>query len=288
MLARNTIWHNLAFAVVLAGCSSSHATECPEVAGTCMTECCASLGRPTFDAACNPTCPSGASLLETCTPAPACGCGTDAGAAPRCQGGPCCDQEVAASPDGCGWTCPSGFSLECTPDPAAFCAAPWLACDAPSDCVLAPADGCCYPCGDSLTLEQVTAIAHDHAPDYYESQCPGELECPACEPAWNANLQTTCNDAGRCEPFDVRRLPLSACTADEDCRLRVPECCECGAPVDAARLIALNPDEVGAYTSLVCPSGAPSPDCHPCAAVYPDTVEAYCAPDGHCDVRVAP
>ncbi len=260
--------------------------ECPEIVGSCMTRCCESAGRPTFDADCNPTCPSGTSLIDRCAPAPECACmsGEDAGPL-TCWGGPCCDDLLRVP--GCAAECPAGYSAsptECTPDPAALCAEPWLACDEPSDCVLAPAGSCCARC-DSLALEDVIAIDGAQSSAYYASVCPEGLSCPPCVPAENPSLQTTC-DAGRCEAFDVRRLELSACTSDAECRLRVPDCCECGADTSASRLIAIHVDEGGAYVSLVC--GPSDAACPPCGAVYPDTVEAYCAADGHCDVRAVP
>lgn len=165
-----------------------------------------------------------------------------------------------------------------------MCLPTWARCEEPADCILAPAGGCCFPCGESLELEDVTAIRHSRAAEYYALYCPGELECPACVPATNVNLQATCIEHS-CEAIDVRRLPLSACTSDEQCRLRVPDCCECDADTRVERLIALNADEVDAYVELVCGSSAGA--C-PCEATYPDTVEAYCAADGHCAIRPTP
>jgi hypothetical protein len=301
-----------------------------------MTECCEARGAPTFDAACNPICPRGSSLIDRCAPGPGCGCPPGDAALPYCASGPCCDEAGPATlDDDCNWTCPSGAVLgyECSPapgcgcapddagllppcfggpcctvvgapyqdaecryvcpdglsfecTPAAACAEPWLGCTEPADCILAAEEGCCFPCGDTLTLEQVTAVNREHASAYYESQCPGELECPDCIRATNPSLQTTCNASSHCEVFDVRRLPLSACASDAECRVRVPDCCECGALVDPESLIALNADEVGSYLSRVC--GPFDGACDPCAAVYPDTVEAYCAADGHCAVRAVP
>lgn len=249
--------------------------------------CCDEIGPATLDGDCDWTCPSGATFAHECIPASSCdGCAPDdAGPPPLCLGGSCCTETAAPRLDEeCRWVCPGGLSLACTP--ADGCPPPWLSCDEPADCILAPENGCCFPCGESLSLEQVTAIHREHASAYYESECPGELECPDCIPARNPSLRTTCSAAGQCEVFDVRRLPISACTSDTDCRVRVPDCCECGAVVDPASLIALHVDEVGPYVARVC--GPFDGDCAPCAPVYPDTVEAYCAADGHCAVRAAP
>jgi hypothetical protein len=292
MPPRSTLWHVLAAALLAAGCSSSHPDDaCRRDAVQCRDRCCAVVASPTYDSECNASCPAGSAPLASCTPAPDCACPPGDAALRGCFGGPCCDEWRAPSPvpGTCDSVCPDGFSFECEPDPAAFCAEPWARCDVPSDCILAPESGCCFPCGDALALEDVRAISRHFAEQYYESQCPGALECPACAPATNPSLQTTCN-AGFCEAIDVRRLPLSACTSDDECRLRVPDCCECGAEVNPETLIALNVDQGGAYTPLVCgPFGDdPGEDpCFPCAAEYPDTLEAYCAADGHCDIRPA-
>lgn len=283
MQPHNTPWHMVLLAM-LAGCSSSHTADCPEIAGSCLTPCCESAGRPTFDEACHPTCPAGTSLGDRCTPGPECGCG-DATDASLCWGGPCCDQAMnAVLTSGCVYACPSGYSETCVPDPGAHCDEPWARCESPADCVLAPAGSCCFRC-DTLTLEDVIAVNATRQSDYYTSLCPEGVACPPCVPATNPSVQVTC-DAGLCEAFDVRRRPLSACESDVDCRVRVMDCCECGADTSPPRLIALNIDEVGAYTALVCDSLAG--DCAPCGAVYPDDVVAYCAADGHCDLRAAP
>jgi hypothetical protein len=86
----------------------------------------------------------------------------------------------------------------------------------------------------------------------------------------------------RCEAIDLRAHPVSACTDDSECRLRVPDCCECGADTSFERLVAVRADASATLEPLLCDPGT---GCTECAPVYPSSVEAYCAPDGHCAVR---
>ena len=81
----------------------------------------------------------------------------------------------------------------------------------------------------------------------------------------------------------MRTLELSACSSDADCRLRVTSCCECGGDTNPDALIAIRSDVEADYMALVCDAT----DCDLCAPVYPDSMEAFCADDGHCDTRFA-
>lgn len=279
MSVRSTPWHIFALVV---GCTSSHTPgECEDVIGWCMDECCVSAGAPTFDDECNAICPAGTSLIDRCAPSPDCCPASSDGGVVYCQGGPCCTDEAAPIMNtfDCSWSCPAGYSFSCIPDPGARCAAPWMVCDAPSDCELAPADGCCFVCGDP-TEEDVRAINSTHRDEFY-AMCPMPA-CPPCAPIDDPSLRPICLE-GFCRVTDVRMLDLSTCNADSDCALRVTECCECGG--DTSRLIAIRIDAGADYAELVCDPGQ---GCDLCAPVYPDTVEAFCAADGHCDVRPRP
>lgn len=200
-----------------------------------------------------------------------------------CAGGPCCDDRVRATLDEttCSGRCPVGYSheLECEPDPAADCVPRWMLCEANADCVLAT-NTCCGPCGVP-TLDHMDPINATYSDDHRESVCPDPGgPCPDCATMPNNFIGATC-DAGWCEEYDLRSMELTACTEDSDCRLRVTDCCECGGDVSPASLIAIRSDAETDYAALVCDDT----DCPGCAPVYPTEVEAYCADDGHCDVR---
>jgi hypothetical protein len=148
--------------------------------------------------------------------------------------------------------------------------------------VLAPAT-CCLPC-DAVTLDDVDAVNAGRRDAHRDAVCRGDRPCPPCAPPETPNLVATC-EARQCTALDLRQHAISACTRDDECRIRVPDCCDCGADVREERLIAIRADAIGEFTSIVCDSGQGCPECVP---VYPDTVEAYCAPDGHCAVRRVP
>jgi hypothetical protein len=77
---------------------------------------------------------------------------------------------------------------------------------------------------------------------------------------------------------------VSACTEDVDCRLRVTQCCECGGSTAPWDLVAVAASKEALYVDLVCDAGQA---CDECLPQYPTDVEAFCASDGHCDVRPA-
>ncbi len=125
--------------------------------------------------------------------------------------------------------------------------------------------------------------------DYYlDVACPmarmGPVDCPACAGMLNPNLVATCGGGGRCEVVDVENDgSLSSCETSEDCVVRVPDCCECGADVSAYRLIAIRATAVGDYGALVCDPDTGCPDCAP---VYPPEVTAECV-GGSCRIVIA-
>ena len=262
-----TVRHTfLALALVVAGCSSSHSGSEPGTDG----------GSSGSDA-------GGADAGGGATDGGGSMCGAiDPG---LCYGGPCCDDEVIAELDleTCTGYCPEGYDWfgECEPDPAAFCAPDFRSCDAHADCELA-INACCWPCGEQ-ELSDFDAINGDYAEEHRATVCDDPTPaCPRCATFPNPALGATCG-AGLCQGFDVRAMDLSACTTDADCRLRVTECCPCGGDTSPTSLIAVRTDAEADYQALVCDDIA-CPECEP---VYPtDMVEAFCADDGHCDVRM--
>jgi hypothetical protein len=283
MLTRRTPWHTLA--IVLGACTSSHVPgECEDELGTCMDECCENQVEPTYDADCNATCPAGLSLIDRCAPRPECeqDCpvSDDAGVTITCAAGPCClDVAQPIQNADCTFSCPSGYSTSCVPGPDVRCATPWHVCDQPSDCELAPADACCFPCSNA-SIDDLRAINGAHRDDFY-AMCDAPA-CPPCAPVLDPSFRPTCSD-GMCDVVDVRALELSACNSDTDCALRVTDCCECGG--DLTSLIAIRADAGASYAELVCD---PAQACDLCAPVYPTDVEAFCAADGHCGLRPRP
>jgi hypothetical protein len=155
----------------------------------------------------------------------------------------------------------------------------WAACTLNSECTLA-AKSCCGVCGNPK-LEDVDAVNEDYLDDHKRAVCPTPVVCAACPTQENPDLHATCG-GGSCKAFDIRRDSVSACKSDDDCRLRVAGCCECGGSTSASDLIAINGSSESRYIDLVCD---PEQACPACAPVYPEDVEARCASDGHCEVR---
>lgn len=200
---------------------------------------------------------------------------------PRCVDATCCRDEAAAVlQPGCRYECPSGFVVDFVCDPADECGDFASPCSRHDECTLAIND-CCGPCGVP-GLDDYDAILISRADDHRRSVCAEDdpVACPECATLVNPALGATCRE-GRCQEYDVRALPLSACAQDDECRLRVRDCCECGGDTSPFALIAVRVDSTGDYAGLVCDDLA-CPECEP---TYPDTVEAYCAGDGHCAVR---
>lgn len=203
--------------------------------------------------------------------------------APRCVDEVCCREEAGAvrRPD-CSYECPAGFVVGAVCDPAAHCIDFAGPCTRNDECALAITD-CCGPCGVP-TLADFHPILASRAADHAAFVCPdpGGAHCADCAVLPHGHLGAVC-EAGRCTGYDVRQLPLSACTTDADCRVRTRDCCECGGATDRGSLIAVR---VGAdeYAALVCDETS----CPECLPTYPSNVEAYCAPDGHCDLRDVP
>jgi hypothetical protein len=69
---------------------------------------------------------------------------------------------------------------------------------------------------------------------------------------------------------------MTACTQDDDCRVRTKDCCECGG--HAYDLVAIATSVFSSYEELVCEEGT---GCDACLPSYDRT--AACD-DGHCVV----
>lgn len=155
----------------------------------------------------------------------------------------------------------------------------WQRCSGFGACVLRPS-GCCEACGVPSATD-VHAVRGGATPEaeHREAVCPTPETCSGCVSTPNPALFPLCV-AAQCEVFDVRAQPLSACTANADCTLLRRACCAC-----EDTFVAVRANAVELFRSAVCD---PSDTCTPCADPPPAELEAFCAPDGHCDVRSAP
>ena len=134
-------------------------------------------------------------------------------------------------------------------------------------------------CGNP-TVDDVDAVNHDQLEAHQQAVCPTPVVCAACPTQTNPNLFATCG-AGSCKAVDVSSDSASECTADEDCRLRVTGCCECGGSTASFELIALNRSKESLYTEQVCD---PMQACDECLPFYPTDVKARCGANCHCEV----
>lgn len=100
--------------------------------------------------------------------------------------------------------------------------------------------------------------------------------CPSLEPT-DSRIAATCN-VNLCEAVAIRPSALTACTEDDQCRVRALECCECGADLNSYNLASVRSDAEGAITGLLCDADTA---CNECAPDYSGFV-AFCADDGHC------
>lgn len=156
----------------------------------------------------------------------------------------------------------------------------WTACAVPSDCTLA-ANTCCGVCGQP-TIDDVDGIHVADWDAHYATVCddPDPL-CPGCASMPNPWLLAECADAA-CTATDVRTDPVTACTTDDECVLRTPECCTCGSDFIPEQLIALRADAEGEWRSRVCD---PDTDCATCEPEYPGYVRAACSDEGRCVIE---
>ena len=158
----------------------------------------------------------------------------------------------------------------------------WAACRASSDCVIV-SNGCCDTCG-MPTLADVDGVNKSFLGEHYDDVCPDPVPCPRCATMPNPELIATCRE-GFCLAMDAGADELTACTSSEECVIRTPECCECGADMTPGALIAIRSDSRRELEELVCD---PDSDCPACAPVYPDNVEAVCDDDSHCTALITP
>jgi hypothetical protein len=157
----------------------------------------------------------------------------------------------------------------------------WSACAVTSDCQLR-SSGCCAPCG-MPELEDMDGVNEGHVDEHFAEVCP-EMPpggCPRCPNELNPWLFSPCLESV-CTAVDIRRLEVTACAHDDECRLRARDCCECGADTSEYNLVAINAARSADFTGIACD---PETECAGCMPDYPDTVEAFCTEEGHCAIR---
>lgn len=159
----------------------------------------------------------------------------------------------------------------------------YYSCDYPVDCVVT-ANTCCGVCGRP-TADDMTSINNDQYTAYYtEVACPeaatDPIGCPECAIMPNPNLVAGCSGmGGMCSLIDIENdSAISGCSVDEDCIVRVPTCCACGADTSPFNLVAMSRDGVGVLLPQICD---PRADCAACEPVYPSDVSAVCT-EGLC------
>jgi hypothetical protein len=154
----------------------------------------------------------------------------------------------------------------------------FFACDVSSDCIVVP-ESCCGSCG-APTRGDAVAINAALAGEHSRAACGENTGCPACAPLFiDPTLAATCRDQ-RCELVDLREHPVTACTRDDDCKVRTPDCCECGGDTEPGRLLGIASSAEREYGELVC---GPEQACPECAPIYPPEVTVACNASGHCE-----
>jgi hypothetical protein len=152
----------------------------------------------------------------------------------------------------------------------------WGACALTSECTLAR-DMCCGGCPFDA-IENLDGVNVAYATEHMAEVCPDPtmVGCEPCgvrvDPLSIPGHFSPCR-AGRCTPVDIAAEPITECTIDADCRVRARDCCECGADVSDANLVAIRVDAGAAFAELACDADA---SCDLCAPVYPEEVQAVC------------
>jgi hypothetical protein len=146
------------------------------------------------------------------------------------------------------------------------------ACSGDGQCVLVQT-GCCGCCAIDYA-----AINRD-AGRYPEPPC--NRAPPPCPPPPPDNVAPQVEPfcvAGQCTPVDIRGDAISACAVDDDCMLRLPDCCGCGqgAPYQA---IAIAKSKEAEYKTKIC-SGTES--CGACTATFSEYRVACNQSTKHC------
>jgi hypothetical protein len=152
------------------------------------------------------------------------------------------------------------------------------ACGATDRCVLA-ITSCCGSCGP-LEVDHFAGVNARFVKEYQAAICPVPMPCPDCGGYPNDHIAARCA-AGRCEAFDIRKVPeIVGCAVDTDCRVRQGlECCDCGS---SGAWAAIGVQGESALRAMVCPAGAA---CDACAPTPPKDLVPACV-NGVCELFV--
>jgi trypsin inhibitor len=184
---------------------------------------------------------------------------------------------------GCGATANNYETLEACQKACPGRSPNYDACKVAQDCVLA-SPGCCGVC-DGPGVSKHDFIAYNQANVGLVSTCGnGNVACGACpepEPGQGTTQFFVPNCvAGECVVEDIRESDVTACTAAEDCKLRMgTACCE-NCAGGGGDVVAVRND--GSFEKLVC--GDVLPPCSACEPPVRIFADASCNPNGRCEV----
>jgi hypothetical protein len=153
----------------------------------------------------------------------------------------------------------------------------WFECETSDDCTRHSAS-CCGECG-VYTSDDVIATNRDGWSSYIDAMCGTDYACDACYTNERPSITAVCRE-GRCTVVDLSQDPMTACTRNEDCRVRTKDCCECGGHL--LDLVAVATSAESSYAELVCEEGT---GCDDCTELYAETARCL---DGHCAVYDGP
>jgi len=126
----------------------------------------------------------------------------------------------------------------------------------------------------------VVAVGVPFASAYSQKICgTATPTCPACATPQNPSLHAACRK-GRCTTVDLAVDASTACTKDDECVARAPDCC--GACGPGGAFVALRKDAVASYVAEVCGktkcAQCKSPPTPPKAVCDPKTKHCVVAP----------
>lgn len=185
-----------------------------------------------------------------------------------CGGKPCSGASVCPCGALCGVATTPGQCEEGPPQD-------WAKCGVPGDCTIA-ANTCCGVCG-MPELKDVDAVNKAAGQAHFQAVCPEPGPCPACATMQNPDLMAACAlGQGKCIALEISKSSFASCSKDEDCLLRTPQCCACGA-LAKEQLVAINQGLNAAFMSEL---GCDQVDCAPCVDPPdpPAGVKAVCDP----------
>lgn len=152
------------------------------------------------------------------------------------------------------------------------------ACAGPSECRVLP-QSCCGSCGAAVRGDALAI--HEDDVDAHRSMVCDALVCPPCFTPEDPTLVGACV-ASACTLVDLQqRDDITACTTDDECRVRTSDCCECGGTTDPDAAIAVRVDAEQPLSALICDADVGCPECLPAP---PPGLIAACI-SGRCELQ---